>query len=653
MRPYSYLAVGLLSVFALSFSAQATTVLRLERPETTALFECGVPGALCGLLVRPLDPLGQVPGNLPIVFEFYRHQAKGPARGTLVATEGGPGFSARESRRDYLHLFKPLMKTHDVLIMDNRGTGGSGALNCPSLQASDAELTLTAIAQCGADLGPAAWLYSTSYAADDLAAVLDALSISTIDLYGDSYGTFTAQTFALRHPERLRTLTLDGAYPLVGREAGWYTSYAPAMRDKFNLACTRSPTCAMLSGTSMDRLQSVLRRLRKNAQSIQAVDFNGKKVAFKADGAALATMLFGAAPALATVREADAAARAYLADDPAPLHRLLAEAHVSVDSRDESSDPRIFSSGLAAAIMCGDAPQIFTMTRSPVERIAERDQALRDRQQRVPDAYAPFSYDEYRSLPLDYAFIDQCVLWPTVELARYTSLHEQEQRPYPSIPVLVLSGELDNMTTVSDGREVAEQFPHGHQVILKNSFHVNALARARSPCGAQITRAFIKRAAIGDTACRESIPAVPLVQEFHQHARQVPPVRLVHPSPITVADRQAIAIALESIEDVLIRQANNSSGTGVGLRGGTFYIASQHPQTVLTLQAVAWTDDAKLTGTVTIASKTRQLHAKVQVEGPEHSRLLDLRWKPLNPAVPVTVRGQFAGRTRVMQVWLP
>ena len=83
--------------------------------------------------------------------------------------------------------------------------------------------------------------YSTNLAADDLAAVLDALDIARIDLYGDSYGSYFSQVFALRHANRLRSLVLDGAYPLEGPDYAWYPHYAPAMRAKFDRACQRSP----------------------------------------------------------------------------------------------------------------------------------------------------------------------------------------------------------------------------------------------------------------------------------------------------------------------------------------------------------------------------------------------------------------------------
>jgi hypothetical protein len=83
-----------------------------------------------------------------------------------------------------------------------------------------------------------------------------------------------------------------------------------------------------------------------------------------------------------------------------------------VDSRDPAHDVRLFSAGLAAAVSCGDPPQIFDMTLAPAQRAAERDRLIARRKAEWPDTYAPFTIDEYRQLPLDYAFIDECVQWP-------------------------------------------------------------------------------------------------------------------------------------------------------------------------------------------------------------------------------------------------
>ena len=293
----------------------------------------------------------------------------------LVATEGGPGFPATASRDEYLALFQPLLANRDLVIMDNRGTGQSGAVDCPALQ-TDAAISEENVGACGRSLGAQATLYSTAFAADDLAAILDALSSGPIDLYGDSYGTYFEQVFAVRHPKKLRSIVLDGAYALAEPDYAWYPSYAPAMRDKFNIACRRSQACAALSGTSLDHIAPTLALLRSAPFRAQARDGDGKLRTFTAQASVLATLMFGSAPAYASVRETDAAARAFASGDRAPLLRLMAETLASVDSRDESQNPANFSAGLAAAVMCQDTPQIFDMRLAPGLRVTERDRAI-------------------------------------------------------------------------------------------------------------------------------------------------------------------------------------------------------------------------------------------------------------------------------------
>ena len=111
-------------------------------------------------------------------------------------------------------------------------------------------------------LGSHADLYGSADSADDLAAVVTALGLSKIDLYGDSYGTFFAQTFAGRHPTMLRSLVLDGAYPTTGEDA-WYPTQGPAMLRSINLVCARTPACSALGTSTGSLLQQVLAKVRK------------------------------------------------------------------------------------------------------------------------------------------------------------------------------------------------------------------------------------------------------------------------------------------------------------------------------------------------------------------------------------------------------
>ena len=108
------------------------------------------------------------------------------------------------------------------------------------------------IGDCGKHLGDASDLYGTRLAAQDMAAVLDSLGIGQIDYYGDSYGTFFGQVFSALYPDRIRSMVLDGAYPVIG-ETPWYSNSAAVVRQSFNDSCARAPYCAVARKVQLSR----------------------------------------------------------------------------------------------------------------------------------------------------------------------------------------------------------------------------------------------------------------------------------------------------------------------------------------------------------------------------------------------------------------
>jgi pimeloyl-ACP methyl ester carboxylesterase len=606
------------------------------------LRRCDTPAPWCARLERALDPSGAVPGTLPIYFEYYPHTASGPAAGTLVATEGGPGYPATDSRDAYLALFGPLRAGYDVIIMDNRGTGRSGAIDCQELQSAPA-LSEANIGGCGRALGPAAPLYSTALAADDLAAILDALAIARVGLYGDSYGTYFAQVFALRHPGKVRALVLDGAYPLDGPDYAWYPHYAPAMREKFDSACERSPACSALPGRSLDHMAPALERLRRQPLEADVRYGDGRSLHLSADATAFATVMFAASPAFSTVRELDAAARAYRSGDTLPLLRLMAETLASVDSRDPTHAPQKFSAALAAAVFCHDAPQIFDMRLPVARRIAARDQLMARREAEAPSTYGPFTLDEYRRMPLDYAFVDECVEWPSPP-DRASSPLVFPASSYPEVPVLVVSGELDNMTSVADGQAAAEHFPHAHHVVIANSFHVNALPHARSGCAAELVRRFMEHLATGDESCASAVPAVRLVPGFARTAHELTAARALAGNQAREEELRVVTAALLTAEDAIARAVENGAGRGVGLRGGTFVAASAGAGYQLRLRELRWTEDVAASGLVDFPGRAGLVRARLKVEGPFGAGTLELEWPEGTSAARAAARGTVGGR---------
>ena len=619
--------------------AESSAGATLEVGHTT-LQRCGS-AAWCGSLPRPLDPTGAVGGTVPVYFEYYPHTAAAPAAGTLVGAEGGPGYSTTDSREAYLTLFGPLRDSYDVLLMDYRGTGRSGAIDCRELQHAP-QLTERNIGTCGRSLGPGAALYSTALAADDLAAVLDALGVERIGLYGDSYGTYFSQVFALRHPKRLRSLVLDGAYPLNGPDYAWYPNYPIAMRRKFNVACERSPACRAIPGSSMEHIGPALRELRAHPFTAHVSYGEGRTLDFKADASALAIVMFAGSPAYASVRELDAAARAFSSGDRAPLLRLMAETLGSVDSRDPTQAPEEFSEGLAAAVSCGDPPHIFDMHLPPAQREAERGRVIAARKASAPDTYAPFTIDEYRRMPLDYTFIDECVSWPAMAPAARPLTFEGVH--YPPVPVLVVSGELDNMTSVADGEAAAARFPNARHIVVANSFHVNALPHARNGCAATLVRRFMSQLDAGDDGCAGAISPVPLVPRFARRLHELDPAPALPGHEAGEEALRLVSAALLTCADVITRAKENGAERGIGLRGGTFTVEKRDDGHRLTLHEVRWTEDLVTSGTIDLAGQGGGGRADLRVQTPDAGGELELTWPGGESGARVSVRGTLAGK---------
>ena len=578
---------------------------------------CAKVPAYCGNLVRPLDPGGDIPGTLLVHFEFYPHRdSKRPSLGTLVATEGGPGFSTTDSRDTYLGLYGPLLEKRDLLLMDNRGTGASQAIDCPPLQEEEYPLP-PAIQSCGAQLGREAYLFGSGQAADDLAAILDALAIGKIDLYGDSYGTFAAQTFAGRHPERLRSLVLDGAYPVAGLSP-WYPETAPAFRHAFNVVCERSVTCRNLPGASLSRIERLLESLRRAPLRGNARDGDGHLRTVAADATALAYLMTTAAYGPLIFRELDAAARAYLEPsdgqpDSAPLLRLIAEDWASSASGGPDVHLASYSAGSFAAVSCGDYPQLYDMHATREARAQQLEAAIRAEQEQLPDVYAPFTIAEYRALPLDTSTLDLCLPWPVAAASTPAGSPVPPGPKFTDAPVLVLSGELDSVTAPAQGSQAAALFPHAQQFVIANSFHVTALDDL-DDCALPIVRRFLETLTPGDTNCTQNIPEVRTVPRFAKTVAQLEPAIAGSGNQGSPEDLQLVAAATLTAGDALARYLVNTSGSGAGLRGGTFRHHSLGDVERFDLDHLRWTEDLSASGTVDWNFSTGKIAAHLSVE---------------------------------------
>jgi len=623
------------------------------RAGSLSLSRCPTIPAYCGYLARPLDPAGQVPGAIQIAFEFYPHfDQSQPTSGVIVAVEGGPGYPSTGSRFSYIGLFYPLLQTRDLLLVDNRGTGRSQAIECQPLQ-TDGNGTLQDIAQCGASLGDTSDLYGSGTAADDLAAVLDALGIRQVDLYGDSYGSYFSQAFAGRHGDRLRAVILDSTWPVVG-ESPWYPEAAPAMRHAFNSTCRQNADCRDLPGTAVGRIAKLLDSLQAHPFAGTAPDGNGQLIEVHADGESLAYEAYSNSSESVVYRELDPAARAYLEQgDSAPLLRLIAENGRASLSNCEEGAPSCYSAGLFVAVSCTDYPQIYDMTSLPALRPSQAAAGIQQEWVTDPGVYAPFAIPEYRLMPLPSSVLDMCIPWPVPSPLHPPGQPVPPGTVFPSVPVLVLSGGLDSLTPAQQGAEAAALFPNARQIVIANSFHVTALGDL-DDCASDIAVHFFQYLTPGDTSCASEIAEVRMVPKFARKMAELDPATPGPGNQGTVADLQAAAAAALTAGDAIARWWVNTSGSGVGLRGGQFQYVDKGDTANFTLDSSQWVEDLAVSGTIAWQELTPgPVQAQLTFTTPGGAGALQISWYDRQPQAQASIQGAIGGRTIVATMQAP
>lgn len=600
---------------------------------SVALHPCHrIPDAECGAIQLPLDPRDLDLGTTDVGFLRYPRRKQDLASlGTIVAVEGGPGYSTIASRWSYRDLFKPLLDRRDLLLMDLRGTGRSDAIDCPALQSYRGAWKRN-VALCGRQLGPLSERYGSAFAAADLVAILDVLGIDRIDIYGDSYGTYFAQTFAVRYPERTRTVTLDGAYPIDNDDA-WWRDTNRAIADAFRGTCALDRDCSQRDHDPMDTIARLARRVSAVPIVGSAYNADGRPRSVRISVDSLISLTTSAATTPTIYRELTAAARAAMRPghpDLAPLLRLAAENEYVGGA----GDIHTYSEGLATATGCNDYPQLWDIEAPVTERVAQYRAALDELRRADPHAFAPFAIDDW--VVSSAALFTSCIRWPSP--TRHVPA-KPPGAPYPDVPVLVLDGDLDSLTSPEGAERVADRFPNSTYVEVPNTTHVTALGDL-ADCTSALVLELVRTRAVGDTSCVNSYPPIRLVDRFPEKASALG----------TLPATRAAVVATGTLGDVLARWWGMAGSHGLGLRGGAFEThGSRNP--VFVLRGVRWVDDVAVSGTLEWDRPSGVVRARLTLRGDgvpaSRLRVHWNAWHPMGSALVVGSVGAKAVRLRV------
>jgi hypothetical protein len=311
--------------------------------------------------------------------------------------------------------------------------------------------------------------------------------------------------------------------------------------------------------------------------------------------------------------EYDPSLRAYLAGDPVPLVRLVNEAWLNEEGG-VGLAPADFSLGGLIAVTCQDGPMAYDMTLPPgPRRQATYDRAIAQLQRTNPDVYAPFSIPEWLATPLDWSITGICLNWPV------SSPAHPEGRPVPSgrmpdVPTLVLTGDLDTVTPVGEGDQVAAEFSHVKRVIVKNGVHVTALGDFTGCIEGFVDDFILAGTTRGlKTECAATAtPPFRLVPSFATTVGDVS-LRGVKGHGASAANQRIARAAVLTANDSLTRMWNLGVDSGAGLRGGTF--RSNAAFTKVTLKKTFWTSDLGASGTVSVADDSVTITATLTLHG--------------------------------------
>ena len=221
-----------------------------------------------------------------------------------MTVTGGPGTSGIAAADGYTAAFDPrIVEDYDIVFFDQRGIGRSRALQCPDAalafyafpgdpaQTLSQGLAYAAAAKrfardCVAEAGvPPSQLrfFSTRQAVEDLEPFRAWLGAPKIDLYGESYGTQYAQTYAAAHPNRVRALYLDGPVDLTRTGFQYYAEDAHAFDTVLSMtlvACSVTPVCRsdVVGRDALAQYDTLARQLRGASRTYSFITADGRAV---------------------------------------------------------------------------------------------------------------------------------------------------------------------------------------------------------------------------------------------------------------------------------------------------------------------------------------------------------------------------------------
>ena len=421
MRVRSVLA-GLAALVA----AGATTTPPADA--AIAFAPCAPAGFQCGQLAVPLDPSSAAGGTITLSVK-RKPAPSNPSQSAVIGLAGGPGQAAIPFASKIEQNIAPALVGRDLVVYDQRGTGASGQLRCPGTSTPSS---------CANRIGPARAFYRTAETVEDIEAIRREGGYAKLVLYGTSYGTKVAEAYAAKYPQNVEALVLDSVVLPEGPDVfdrSTFERVGPALRQ----LCGAS-RCRGISGDPRGDMAALVRRLERRPIRGPVVTSSGRILRRTFTAIDLVDVLLEGDFDPSLRADMPAAVRSALRGDVRPILRLRERAGAS-----EASDNTI-SVGLFATTTCEEGFFPWDHADPPQIRAEEAIRAVRNIPRRE---LGPFD----ARVALLAGTAPLCVTWPNAAPTPVAP------GPLPNVPTLILSGDADLRTPLSDARRLAARIP--------------------------------------------------------------------------------------------------------------------------------------------------------------------------------------------------
>lgn len=425
--------------------------------------------------------------KIKLKFGVIRSSAQLASKDMVVLLAGGPGQAATENWPAVAGALQPLLAHRHVLLLDQRGTGGSNPLICKAEEAPagshddesrfDANKVRDEASRCLRQLDGKAdpRFYTTTVAVQDLEDLRQALGAPSFDLVGVSYGTRMAQQYLMRHGDAVRSVILDGVAPnglVLGED--FAQNLDGALKAQF-ARCTSDDACKQRFGDPYQTLYQLRDALRANPHKVSFRDpQNYQTVQRVLSEYSLASVvrMFAYSPITAALLPVSIDAAAH--GDVGPL---LGQAKLLSGDLSDT-----MNGGMQSSVICSEDADL-----------------LMPRPQDAHTILGTRMIDALQAV---------CAVWP--KGTRPADFHEPLKSDKP---ILLLSGEYDPVTPPRYGDDVLKGLGHARHLVLKGQGHnvINA------GCAPELVKHFVEDLAPAklNVKCLDRLHATPQFIDFN------------------------------------------------------------------------------------------------------------------------------------------